>query len=69
MAGRPGSGLPQATGARSAKLILRAKNSFWLDYLYGQFQDLFGDGLESWNGKMRKVQDWWEEVLRQAGKK
>lgn len=46
---------PRPAGARSAKLILRAKNSFWLDYLYGQFQDLFGDGLEAWNGKMRKA--------------
>lgn len=46
---------PKPAGARSAKLILRAKNTFWLDYLYGQFQDLFGDGLEAWNGKMRKA--------------
>jgi len=42
-------------GARSAKLILRAKNSFWLDYLYGQFQDLFGDRLGDWNAKMRQA--------------
>jgi hypothetical protein len=42
-------------GARRAKLILRARNSFWLDYLYGQFQDLFGAGLADWNEKMRKA--------------
>jgi hypothetical protein len=50
-------------GARAAKLILRAKNSFWLDYLYGQFQDLFGQDLDKWNGKMRrapkdKLEEW-----------
>lgn len=53
-------------GARAAKLIVRGKNSFWLDYLYGQFQDLFGDGLEKWNGKMRaapreKLAAWFRE--------
>lgn len=53
-------------GARDAKLIVRAKNSFWLDYLYGQFLDYFGDGLEKWNGKMRaapreKLASWFRE--------
>lgn len=53
-------------GARAAKLIVRGKNSFWLDYLYGRFQDLFGDGLERWNGKMRaapraKLEAWFRE--------
>lgn len=59
-------GFARPAGARTAKLILRGKNSFWLDYLYGQFQDLFGDGLEKWNGKMRaasreKLLAWFRE--------
>lgn len=32
-----------------AKLVVRAKNSFWLDYVYGQFLDLFGNKLDKWN--------------------
>ena len=46
---------PKPAGARAGKLLLRAKNSFWLDYTYGQFQDLFGESLERWNGKMRQA--------------
>lgn len=29
-------------GATKAKLVVRAKNTFWLDHLYGQFLDEFG---------------------------
>jgi len=34
--------------AKKAKLFVRAKNSFWLDYIYGQFYDLFGDDYHDW---------------------
>ncbi len=30
-------------GMQTAKLVIRAKNTFWLDYLYGLFLDEFGD--------------------------
>ncbi len=29
--------------ARSAKLVIRAKNTFWMDYMYGLFLDEFGE--------------------------
>jgi hypothetical protein len=34
--------------AKTAKLVVRAKNSFWLDYVYGQFYDLFGNVYHDW---------------------
>jgi hypothetical protein len=57
---------PRPMDARQGKLILRAKNSFWLDYLYGQFLDLFGGKLEGWNGKMsqaprEKLEQWFRD--------
>jgi hypothetical protein len=42
-------------GARNAKLLVRAKNSFWLDYSYGRFLDLFGDKIDTWNTSRRIV--------------
>ncbi len=30
------------TVSKSAKLVLNAKNSFWLDYMYGKFNEQFG---------------------------
>ncbi|MEI6408138.1 MAG: hypothetical protein WCR52_02035 [Bacteroidota bacterium] len=33
---------PKPVGAKTGKLILRAKNTFWMDYMYGQFLDEFG---------------------------
>ncbi len=30
-------------GAQSAKLVIRAKNTFWMDYVYGLFLDEFGE--------------------------
>ena len=35
----------------TAKLILRAKNSFWLDYTLGQFFNLFGNRYNKWYDK------------------
>ena len=34
--------------ATNSKLILRAKNSLWLDYLYGQLAEKFGHRYETW---------------------
>ncbi len=38
----------RAPSAKAAKLIVQAKNSFWLDYAYGQFCELFGDAYADW---------------------
>jgi hypothetical protein len=42
-------------GAQKAKLLVRAKNSFWLDYSYGRFLDLFGDKINTWNASRRTI--------------
>ncbi len=34
--------------ADTAKLVVWAKNSFWLDYIYGQFYNLFGNVYHDW---------------------
>ena len=40
--------------AKTGKLILNAKNSFWLDYIYGQFNEQFGTYFNSFTEKQRK---------------
>ncbi len=35
-------------GAAAAKLVIQAKNSIWLDYVYGEFVELFGDAYAGW---------------------
>ena len=35
-------------GARAGKLLLRAQNSLWLDYLYGEFIGKFGGYYNTW---------------------
>ncbi|MDP4204629.1 MAG: hypothetical protein Q8859_01385 [Bacteroidota bacterium] len=49
--------------AQKAQLVIRAKNSFWLDYTYGRFLNLFGNRLDSWekkqNGKDKsEIESW-----------
>lgn len=39
----------------SAKLVIRAKNSFWLDYVAGQFYNLFGEKYNNWYEKQKTV--------------
>jgi hypothetical protein len=41
--------------ADAAKLILRAKNSFVLDHMVGEFHDLFGNVYNRWQKKQRKA--------------
>jgi hypothetical protein len=43
---------PQA--AKSGKLFIRAKNSFWLDYVFSQFNNSFGSAYKSWVEKQEK---------------
>jgi len=38
----------------SARLVLRAKNSFWLDYSMGQFFGLFGKKYQKWYNRQTK---------------
>jgi hypothetical protein len=40
-------------GAASAKLVIRAKNTFWLDYIFGRFHDLFGIAYGRWQEKQK----------------
>lgn len=47
--------------ANKARLIIRAKNSIWLDYIYGQFLDLFGNKIDKWNESRQKLSR--EEIL------
>lgn len=42
---------PQNTD--TAELVLRAKNSFWLDHIFGQFFELFGDNYSKWKEKQQ----------------
>lgn len=41
-------GFARPKNSTSARLLLRAKNSFWLDYTMGRFFDLFGNKYQSW---------------------
>jgi hypothetical protein len=38
---------------KSCKLFIRAKNTFWLDYIFGKFYDLFGSSFNKWNEKQK----------------
>jgi hypothetical protein len=35
----------------SSKLVIKGKNTMWLDYMYGRFSDLFGKRFEKWKEK------------------
>jgi len=39
----------------SAKLVLNVKNSFWLDYIYGKFNEQFGTFFNEFNERQKKV--------------
>lgn len=41
--------------ANQCKLIIRAKNSIWLDHMVGELRVLFGDRLESFQEHQKKV--------------
>ncbi|MCE4564025.1 hypothetical protein INQ51_06850 [Maribellus sp. CM-23] len=48
--------------AVAAKVMIRARNSFVLDYMISQFHDQFGDRYKRWNKKQQRVP---EAQLRQ----
>jgi hypothetical protein len=50
---------PEAT---EAKLVFQGKNSFWLDYVYGQFAELFGDAYADWFEDQKEAPP--EEILQ-----
>jgi hypothetical protein len=39
----------------SANLVIRAKNTFWLDYVFGQFYEMFGIAYNKWMEKQKSV--------------
>jgi len=41
----------------NAELVLRAKNSFWLDYIFGQFFNMFGDEYPNWMENQRNLKE------------
>lgn len=53
---------PNPKSTDKAKLVVRAKNSFVLDYMMGQFQNQFGDLYGKWFKKQQKAS---EETLNQ----
>jgi hypothetical protein len=45
------------------KLVIEAKNSYWLDFVYQNFRDMLGISYEMWmkkqeNGDPKKMEDW-----------
>lgn len=42
-------------GVKNGKLVLSVKNSYWLDYLYGEFAKEFGSYFTTYAKKQRKV--------------
>lgn len=59
---------PVNSEVKQAKLILRLKNSYWLDYLYGEFARRFGSDYTKWQQKQQQrpaaeMIRWTEEQL------
>jgi hypothetical protein len=48
--------------AANSKLVIKGKNTMWLDFMYGRFSDLFGKRLEKWKEKSDKKPP--EELLK-----
>lgn len=44
-------------GAQTAKLVLRAKNSMWLDHALGEMFKLFGERYQAWYARQKKSSD------------
>ncbi len=44
---------PKYTGEGPARLILHLKNSYWFDYLYGEFTRNFGSSYTSWQQQQK----------------
>lgn len=53
---------PNPGGSKFAKLFIRAKNTFVLDYMIGQFNNQFGDLYKNWQKKQQNAP---AEQLRQ----
>lgn len=41
--------------ASTANLVMRLKNSYWLDYIYGKFNEQFGSFFNEFNKRQQKV--------------
>ncbi len=44
---------PKQNNLREAKLLLQLKNSYWFDYLYGEFTRQFGSSYSSWQAQQQ----------------
>jgi hypothetical protein len=49
--------------ANTAKLVVKAKNTFWLDYIFARFHELFGKEYDCWVEKQtadlsKKMKNW-----------
>jgi hypothetical protein len=47
-------GFPHTGEIKKAKLVLTLKNSYWFDYLYGEFTRNFGNQYAKWQKKLYK---------------
>jgi hypothetical protein len=60
---------PKGAGVTQGKLVLRAQNSLWLDYLFGEFTSQFGTMYNRWATKQRdesraKLSQWqWDQGI------
>lgn len=45
---------PATSNLEPAKLILRLKNAYWFDYLFGEFTRKFGSSYASWQEQQKK---------------
>jgi len=43
--------------SNSAKLVIKAKSTFWLDYVFTRFHGLFGDQYDCWVEKQETIPD------------
>ncbi|HJW27719.1 MAG TPA: hypothetical protein VJ508_00545, partial [Saprospiraceae bacterium] len=46
---------PNPNAKHEGKLVLRLKNSYWFDYLYGEFMSNFGRRFNHWQKKQRHL--------------
>lgn len=48
---------PKPKNADHAKLVVKAKSTFWLDYVFTRFHSLFGDQYDCWVKKQETIPD------------
>ncbi|MCO6476039.1 MAG: hypothetical protein J5I94_05420, partial [Phaeodactylibacter sp.] len=58
---------PKPEGACTARLLLNAKNTLWLDYLFGEFSQKFGSFHDTWLDKQAQLpaEEHWRQTVEQ----